>query len=78
MLKFLVGAAAFVVCAALGVGVLVIWAILILLMRRHDPHAQLGAVAGGLSGMVLLVVPLVCGALGAFFAVRKYSRGPQS
>jgi hypothetical protein len=78
MLKFLVGAAAFVVSAALGVGVLMIWAILILLLRRNDPHAGTGAFAGGLTHDVVLIVPLVCGAVGAFLAVRKYSRGPQS
>ncbi len=75
MRKFAIAAAAFVISAALGVGLLVVGSILIVLPRvyrmSHDHASGVGAAAGGINGLTVLVVPLACGVLGAFFAVRR-------
>jgi hypothetical protein len=78
MRKLAIAAAAFVISAALGVGLLVVGSMLILLPRiyrmSHDHASGIGAAAGGINGVTVLVVPLVCGALGAFLAVRRLGR----
>jgi hypothetical protein len=73
--KLAIAAAAFVISAALGVGLVVVGAMLILLPRvwgvAHDHASGIGAIAGGINGTTVLLVPLACGALGAFLAVRR-------
>jgi hypothetical protein len=75
MQKFLMAAAAFVVFATLGVCLLVLVALLFALIHVESQHtAGIGAVAGGLKGITVLLVPLLCGLLGAGYVVRRTSR----
>jgi len=76
--KLAIAAAAFVISAALGVGLLVVGAILILLPRiyrmSHGGGSGISAIAGGINGVTVIVFPLACGALGAFLALRRAGR----
>jgi hypothetical protein len=73
MRKLVIAAAAFVISATLGAGLLAIWSIVVVLIARHGSSGT-GPVAGGVSGTTVIVVPLICGALGAILAVRVANR----
>jgi hypothetical protein len=77
MQKLLIAAAAFVVSATLGVGLLVLGAVLFAVIHIERQHTSgIGAVAGGLNTVTVLLVPLLTGLLGAGYVLRRTS-GPR-
>jgi hypothetical protein len=72
MQKFLTAAAAFVVSAALGVGLLVLVAVAIAVIHIERQHTSgMGAFAGGVNHITVFAVPLLCGILGAVYTLRR-------
>jgi hypothetical protein len=72
MQKFLIAAAAFVVFAALGVGLLVLVAVLIAVIHIQRQHTSgMGAFAGGVNHITVFAVPLLCGLFGSLYALRR-------
>ena len=75
MRKFWMALGAFVIFAAAGVGLLVVTGIVILLSHHARGHAaELGGIAGGISGTTVLAVPLLCGAAGAGYVLYQLNR----
>jgi hypothetical protein len=74
MQKWLVAAGAFVVGAALGMGVLAASIVVFGLWQMHTRQSGIGAVAGGIGHWTVLVVPVTCGALLSWMAVRRLNR----
>ena len=73
MQKALVAAAAFVIGAALGMGLFVIVLLVAAYVAmKHSGGA--GAVAGAVRHWTVLVVPVVCGSVAAWLAVRRVGR----
>jgi preprotein translocase subunit SecG len=74
MRKFALAAAAFVIAATLGIGLLALGSIVIVILAHHN-SSGIGAVAGGLSrgisGATVLIVPVLCGVVGAYLAMRR-------
>ena len=77
MQKWLVAAGAFVIGAALGMGVLVAAIVVFALLQMHSRQAGLGAVAGGIGHWTVLIVPVAFGAVAAWMAVRRLNRVEQ-
>jgi hypothetical protein len=70
--KFFVAAAAFVVSATLGVGVLVIVSVLVALVHIERAHTSgMGVFAGGVNHITVFAVPLLCGICGAVYVLRR-------
>lgn len=74
MQKWLIAAGAFVVGAALGMGVLAASIVVFGLWEMHNQHGGIGALAGGIGHWTVLVVPVTCGALLAWMALRRLNR----
>jgi len=75
MRKLAIAAAAFVISAALGVGVLALAAVLVAVIHVERHHASgIAAVAGGMSSTAVLLVPLASGILGAVLVLRSVNR----
>jgi hypothetical protein len=74
MQKWLVAAGAFVVGAALGMGVLAVSIVVFGLVTLRHSQVGIGAYAGGIGHWTVLVVPVACGALLAGLAIRRLNR----
>lgn len=72
MQKLLLAAAAFVIGATLGMGVLAAIVVVAALLARHG--GSLALFAGSIGHGTVLLVPTVCGALAACWAVRRINR----
>jgi hypothetical protein len=73
MQKVLVAAAVFVIGAAIGMGLLAVVIVVAgVLSVRHS--GGIGAVAGGVGHWTVLVVPVACGSVSAWLAVRRMNR----
>jgi hypothetical protein len=72
MQKMLVAAAAFVIGATLGMGLLAAVVIVAALSARHS--GGLGVLTGSIGHGTVLVVPVVCGAVAAWIALRRLRR----
>jgi hypothetical protein len=75
MRKIAIAAAAFIISAALGVGLLVVATVLLAVIHVERQHTSgIAAVAGGLSSRAVLLVPILSGILGAVLALRSVNR----
>jgi uncharacterized BrkB/YihY/UPF0761 family membrane protein len=73
--KVFIAAVAFLGSAIAGVVLMVVGPILLVVLPQivGRQSSGIGVVAGGVSGAAL-VVPLLCGVLGAFFALKRVNR----
>lgn len=78
MQKWLVAAGAFVIGAALGMGLLVASIVVSRLWEIHNRQSGIGGFAGGIGHGTVLAVPVVFGALLAWMAVRRLNRIEQA
>lgn len=77
MRKVVIAAVTFVISATLGVGLLVLWSIAEVLLHMHRVSSQtsgIAAVSVGLPRVAVLLVPLVCGVLGAAIVLNMLKR----
>jgi len=74
MQKWLIAAGAFVIGAALGMGVLAVSIVVFGLVEVHNRHTGIGALGGGIGYGTVMVVPVTCGALLAWLALRRVNR----
>jgi hypothetical protein len=74
MQKVLIAAGAFLIGAALGMGVLAASIVVFGLWQVHSRQSGLGAIAGGIGHWTVLVVPVMFGAVLAGMAVRRVNR----
>jgi len=74
MQKWLIAAGAFVIGAALGMGVLAASIVVFGLVEVRGRHTGIGVIGGGIGYWTVLVVPVICGALLAWMAVRRVNR----
>jgi len=74
MQKWLVAAGAFMIGATLGMGLLAISIVILGYIAVHRSHTGIGAYAGGIGHWTVLAVPVVSGALAAWWAMRRLSR----
>ena len=74
MQKWLIAAGAFVVGAALGMGVLAASIVVFGLWEMHNRHVGIGALGGGIGHWTVLAVPVICGALLSWMALRRLNR----
>ena len=74
MQKWLVAAGAFVVGAALGMGVLAVSIVVFGLVTLRHSQVGIGRAAGGIGHWTVLAVPVACGALLSWMAVRRLNR----
>jgi hypothetical protein len=71
MQKWLIAAAAFVIGATLGMGVLAASIVVFGLVEMRNRQSGIGAIAGGIGHWTVLVVPVTFGAVLAWMAVRR-------
>ena len=74
MQKWLIAAGAFVIGAALGMGVLAASIVVFGLVEVRSRHTGIGVIGGGIGYWTVLVVPVTCGAVLAWMAVRRVNR----
>jgi hypothetical protein len=77
MRKALIGAVAFIASAILGSLLLLLITATIgylwmVFFYRHQ--TGIGAVAGGLSGVAVLLVPILCGVIGTLITLHRFDR----
>jgi hypothetical protein len=74
MQKALLAAAAFVIGAAIGMGLLVTAIVVFGFVHMRNSQSGIGAIAGGISHLTVLLIPVVTGGLAAWWAVRRLGR----
>jgi len=74
MQKWLLAAGAFMIGATLGMGILAIFIVILVYTSVHHPQGAMALHSLKIGHGTVLVVPVVSGALAAWWALRRLSR----